>query len=279
VLVVGDAALLKVHVHTMRPGAVLDLATDLGEIVKVKVDNMQIQHDEFAGSHDRATGPAPKQPGTTLVAVALGEGFSTLFTSLGAVVVAAEQTMNPSVQQIVAAIGNASREDVIIAANDPNVVLAAQQAAALANDQHVLVLPTRNMPQGLAAALVLNPEDRGDSCFPKLEAAARRCRVIEIARTVRDATFDEFHVSQGDLLSILDGRPTARGDDYAEALAGALERLDGGPFEVATVYWGTQGHADLAETLAEAIRGATKVPETTTVFGGQPHFDYVISLE
>jgi dihydroxyacetone kinase-like predicted kinase len=119
VLVVGDSHLLKVHVHTMRPGAVLDLATDLGEIVKVKVDNMQIQHEEFAASGAREAPAAARQAGTTLVAVALGEGFCTLFSSLGASVVTVTQTMNPSVQQLAAAIKGAAREDVIVAANDP----------------------------------------------------------------------------------------------------------------------------------------------------------------
>ena len=140
-------------------------------------------------------------------------------------------------------------------------------------------MATRNMPQGLAAALALNPEDSGESSLPKLQAAAQRCRVIEIARAVRDAAFDDLQVSQGDLLSILDGKPTARGDDCVEALAGALDQLGGGPFEVATIYWGIQGQEDGAAVLAETVRNATRVPETTTVFGGQPHFDYVISLE
>jgi dihydroxyacetone kinase-like predicted kinase len=281
ILVVGDADMLKVHVHTRRPGAVLDLATDLGEIIKVKIDNMQLQHDAFAalGGSGPAHAERPQAPtgGTAIVAVALGEGFRSIFESFGATVVACSRTMNASVGEIAKAIESASREDVIVLPNDPNVVHAARQAAKMAGGRRVEVLPTTSMPQGIAAALALNPGATVAENLPRLESAAAACRTISMARAVRDAEVGQLEVKRGFLLGFLDESPVATGSTYGDVLASALDRAPDQSYELATVYSGASADRDTAERLAELLANRVEAVEITD--GGQPNFDYVIALE
>jgi hypothetical protein len=280
ILVVGDAELLKVHVHTLRPGAVLDLATDMGELVRVKVDNMQMQREQFGAGQGNADDEAPaREPGTALVAVALGAGFERIFASLGAVVVTGAGTMNPSVQQILAAVERAPRDDVVIAANDPNVVLAARQAANELAPRRVIVLPTRSQAQGIAAALALSPEADVGANLPRLEAAAQRCHVVEIARAARDATLGDVDIKMDAAFALYDGDAVAADTTYAAVLAAALTHATFESIEVATVYWGANGNAAEAGELAELARAQTGAAEMAVEFGGQPQFDYVICLE
>lgn len=277
VLVVGDEEMLKVHVHTLHPGAVLELATDLGEIVKVKIDNMQIQHQEFAA--------APTQPasgklgeGTSIVAVALGAGFEEIFASLGAVAVRGGQTMNPSVGEITAAIQKASREEVIILPNDRNVRMAAEHAAQGFQGRKVQVLPTESIPQGIAAALALNPEADADANVSTLAEAASRCRTIELTRAVRSARLNGLAIDAGAPLAILDGDPVATGASFEDALRGALHRLPRRDYEIVTIYVGSEATAEDASSLAEIIRQQTGLPVDIAA-GGQPHYLYIISVE
>ena len=190
------------HAEGSRPhttsGAVLDLATDLGEIIKVKIDNMQLQHEAFSAGRASAppsieTSEAPA-PGTAIVAVTLGEGFCSIFESFGAVVVTCTRTMNASVGELARAIASAPREEVIVFPNDANVVHAARQAAKIAGERKVEVVPTTSMPQGIAAALALNPDATAAENLPQLASAAGRCRTISMVRAVRDAHVGDLEV-------------------------------------------------------------------------------------
>ena len=174
---------MKLHVHTLNPGVVLELATDVGELVRVKVDNMQLQHAEFAqrqatespgadGSFDTRVSTLP---GCSVVAIASGDGFAAIFESYGALVVPGGPTVNPSVRQIADAIARADRADVVVLPNNRNVVMAARQAEELASDRNVTVLPTDNLAQGLAATLAVNPELDAGGNRPQMEGG--RCTV------------------------------------------------------------------------------------------------------
>jgi DAK2 domain fusion protein YloV len=277
-LVVGDAELVKVHVHTPQPGAVLDLATGLGELVRVKVDNMQRQHQQFRAGPTSNAAASTTRPGTALVAVALGDGFQEIFRSLGATVVPGGQTMNPSVQEIARAIADAGADEVIVLPNDKNVVLAANQALELAPGPVVVVIPTRNVAQGIAAALALNPEEGVDRNVPALRSAADRCRCIEITTAVRDARLDSVDVHAGDMLAILDDSPVAAALTAEDAVAAALSRLPAANYELATVYIGAEGSTDGASRIAQLIGRQLSI-EVETAVCGQPYYAYTISVE
>jgi DAK2 domain fusion protein YloV len=283
VLVVGDSELMKVHVHTPLPGAVLNMATDMGELVRVKIDNMQLQRRDFEATvagkpRPKATTADPLQPGTSIVAVALGAGFQEIFESYGATVVRADHTMNPSVQEILDAIEQTDRTDVVVLPNDPNVALAARQAAKQATGRKVVVVPTESMPRGIAAALAVSPESPADMNASSMAAAAGHCHWVEIARAVRAARIGDVDVDNGQLFSTLDGVAVAAGASYPELMRAALDRLDHGDAEIATVFVGRDGNQDGAEQIAEAIRARLDI-EVEIAVGGQPHHDYVVSLE
>jgi len=282
VLVVGDAEMMKVHVHTPRPGAVLDLATELGELVRVKVDNMQLQQREFAAAVAEGPSPepspAPLTDGTSVVAVALGTGFQQLFESYGAKVVSVDRTMNPSVQDLLQAIDQTDRTEVVVLPNDRNAAPAAEQAARERPDRTVTVVTTESMPAGLGALLALAPDLPAGANASAMAEAAARCHRVELARAVRSARLGDVQVRDGELFALLDGDPVASGNSYPEVLRMALDHVPHAPTEIATVYLGSQATTDLGDELANLIRDLFPI-EVEVVFGGQPNFDYIVSLE
>lgn len=290
VLVVGDQGMIKVHVHTGRPGAVLDLATELGELVRVKIDNMQLQHQQFAATAGRATLPRdPAQSisaeasdgveaGTAVVAVASGEGMAELFRSLGASVISGGATMNPSVEQIAAAIRSAPGRDVIVLPNNKNVVLAAEQALDLVGDRVARVVPSRNMPQGIAALLALNPEAGAVANLQNLVDAADGCHAIEIAEATRDADIDGVTITAGQLVAMLDDRPAGASASRSAALEQALDQLGERSPNAAAVYVGLEGTEAGAHELAAVLRARFGL-DPDVIQGGQPHYHYIVSVE
>jgi DAK2 domain fusion protein YloV len=293
VVVVGDPNLLKIHVHTPHPGTVLNLATSMGNLVKVKIDNMQLQHEAFsrAGGGDGSARAADttmlrspqvsshaRTAGTTLLAVTIGTGFARLFESLGAIVVEGERTMNPSVEAILRGIDASQRDEVIVLPNDRNVLMTAEQSARQRPDRTVLILPTENLPRGVAAALALNPDASARENLPRLQAAADRCQVIEMTRAVRSAFLEDVSVGEGALLALLNGRFVATAETYPELASAALDRLPPGAYEIATIYPGAAALPSVTEELVAQI-GQRLGVEVAVQAGGQPHYHYVIAIE
>ncbi|MBM2811528.1 MAG: hypothetical protein HW416_2287 [Chloroflexi bacterium] len=279
VLVVGDKQLVKVHVHTLRPGSVLDMATSLGEIVKVKVDNMQLQHEEFTAKSSRAIeAPTRRAAGVGLVAVAIGDGMRSVFESLGAQVVHGGRTMNPSVKEITAAVLSTPYRSVIIMPNDRNVALAARQAAALASDQTVAVVPTRNMPQGIAAALALNPEADLETNVNACKIAADRCHCIEITHATKESQIGGLSIKDGSLLAVLDDEPVSSGDIMHTVMATALKKLPSGAYDIGTVYVGSRGDPTEAQAIADQLASCLDIGVDVQP-GGQEHYQYIVSVE
>jgi uncharacterized protein len=281
VLAVGDSELMKIHVHTPRPGAVLDVATELGEIMRVKVDNMEIQRRDFAAAVGRQRPEASSEiraAGTSVVAVALGGGFQKIFESYGATVVRVDRTMNPSVEQILDAINRTNRSDVVILPNDRNVLLATQEAAKQLTDRTVEIVSTLSMPCGIAAMLAVNPEASASENTGPMLADMSNCRCIELTRAVRTARLGDLDLQEGSLFATLDGTPVAAGDSYPQLLDEVLSQLVEGRFEIATVYFGSQGSradaARLADTIGSRLGIAVEIANS-----GQPHYDYIISVE
>ena len=293
VMVVGDAQLVKIHVHTPQPGAVLNLATSLGDMIKVKVDNMQLQHEQFVqlgserskvrppgseGPSLALVAPGGRAAGTALVAVIVGEGFARLFDSLGATVVRGGRTMNPSVEQLLQGIDAAARDEVIILPNNRNVIMAATQAARQRPDRTIFVVPTDNLPRGIAAALALNPDAAARENLAPLQTAAERTHALEMTRAVRDAVLDDVSIDEGALLAILDGRFVATAETYDELASAALDRLPAGTYDIATIYPGVGAVPSDTERLAALFASQLKV-EVDVHPGGQPDYHYIVAIE
>lgn len=275
VIVVGDGSLVRIHVHTLRPGQVLEYAVDHGTVQQIKIENMELQHAGFVASHGREQGLS--QIG--VIAVAAGDGFRELFASLGAAaVIEGGQTMNPSVQEILAAVNSAAFTELVLLPNNPNIILTCNQVRGL-TPRRIDVVPTDNVVQGVAAMLAFNYQDDLGANMQRMEEAARSVHTIEITTAVRDAEVDGVTVARGNTLAVLDGRLVAAGHSPFDLIAQALRRCDAARRELVTVYYGQDVADSEARDLIQQLEACMPGPQWECVRGGQPHYPYVISLE
>ncbi len=212
VFVVGDEKLLRIHVHTSDPGAAIGYGTSLGELTRLKVDNIQAQAEEFA--HKVQVGYEPNLAPVSTVAVASGRGLEDVFRSLGVTaIVPGGRTMNPSTQQILAAIDSCRRDEVIVLPNNKNVILTAEQAAQHSK-KDVKVVPTESIPQGIAALLALNLESGLRENAAIMGEARHQVRTIEVTKAIRSAVIGGLSVRKGQ-----DDRPAGRETGHRRGLS------------------------------------------------------------
>ena len=308
VLVAGDAQTMKIHVHNERPDEVIAIGLTLGTLSRISVENLDQQAhgvrearagaftgapagtlapvppvEPLAGS--RAPEAAPATPvevttGVSVVAVAAGDGIIDLFESFQvARIVRGGQAANPSTGELLLAIRAVPGREVLILPNNANCKLAAQQAAALAPEKRVVVVPTRNGAEGLAALLALDPDkDAAANAVPMLKAA-RSIQTLQVTEAVRAARIGGRKVRKGQTIALDpdDGLVAVGGDRQATVVA-AVGALDPG-FELLTVYYGDGAAREEAETLAGALNAAHPGVEVELVPGGQPHYRYLIAAE
>jgi DAK2 domain fusion protein YloV len=282
VIVVGDEQLMRIHVHTDDPGAVLSKGTGVGQLAQVKIDNINRQAQRFVQMHHE-TDPASLMPVAaavmSIVAVVPGEGLAEVFRSAGCErVVSGGPTMNPSTRDILDAIEACGSDEVAVLPNDKNIILAAEQATGLTKKQ-VRVIKSRSVPQGLAALLAANPEEGLADNAPAMESALSSVRTIEITRGVRSTTIGGIRVEAGQVIAIVDDELRLAATEPDEAAVEALRALVGGKTSLITLYYGADTARSQADALAEHLRGEFAGHEVEVVFGGQPHYFYIISLE
>jgi len=274
VLVVGDESATRVHIHTFDPGAVLSYATSLGTLRKVKVENMQDQHQDFIASQ-----PQMLESSISTVAVASGEGLAQAFYSIGAtIVVPGGETMNPSVQELLQAVETAHSDKVIVLPNNPNVLLTAKQVETLSTKQ-VLVVPSKTIPQGIAAQLALNYEHDLHANAAAMNKALSTVSSGEVTRAVRSMELDGMSIREGKAIAFLDGRLVSVSDTLEQAVIELLAHVDLEEFGLVTIYYGAHTETADAEQLAETIKQKYPELDTELVSGNQPHYNYIISVE
>ncbi len=271
VVVVGDERLLRVHLHTDDPGAAISLGTRLGELLEVKVDNIRRQADRFLEWHEAFQAQA------TVVAVATGQGLLQVFRSMGAKVVPGGPTMNPSVGQLLEAIEACPTPQVLVLPNDKNIIASARQAAQM-SQKEVEVVPTRTIPQGIAALLAFNPERGLADNAQAMAEAAQAVRTIEVTRAVRQTRLHGQQSREGDIIAIVDGELKVVAPTPEEAVRQALKALDG-EGGLLTLYYGAEVEPRTAEALAASLRQDYPSLEVEVVDGGQPYYYYIASLE
>lgn len=296
VVVVGDETTVKAHIHTLRPGDVLNYAIDFGALTHVEIANMDAQR---AAIHDTGTvsavsgkepkegslagrGAAPAQPQTPfgIVAIAPGQGFVELFRSLGVgEVVTGGQTMNPSTQDLVEAIERLPQQEVLILPNNSNILMAARQAQELV-DKNVEVLPSRTVPQGVAGLLALNFELPFAANVKTMGRALDKVRTVEITTAVRDALVDDTEVRNGQTIGLLDDKLISAGDDQQAVVDQVLDQVAMDDYEIVTIYLGENVDETRGEELAARIQQRYPHIESVDIAaGGQPFYDFIISVE
>ncbi len=279
VLVVGDSKAIKVHVHTPEPGTPLNYGTAVGTLSRIIVENMQEQYQEFVLGQARAAPAVEEMCNIATVAVASGEGLARVFTSLGVgTIVPGGQTMNPSTEDLFKAAEASNAESVILLPNNSNIILAAEQAKALAK-KNVVVVPTKTMPQGISAMLAFNYQADLETNARVMARAAGDVETIEVTTATRDVEIEGIAVQKGQIIGLLNDHLQAAGDSPETVIQAILEQLTLEDFEIMTIYWGEGVTEDQAEKLAASIEAPDADLEIELVEGGQPHYHYILSLE
>jgi DAK2 domain fusion protein YloV len=272
VLVVGDEQLTRVHVHTQDPGAALTAAAALGRLSRVKVDDMEAQFSQWS---ERAPAHVANY---SVVAVAPGPGLARVFQGLGAEqVVTGGQTMNPSAGEIVRAAEACASDDVIVLPNNKNVVLAASQAAGLAS-KRLHVVPTRTVPQGIAALMAASPDDGADDTLQRMSEACDSVRTVEVTLAARSTSVNGVSVAEGEAITLVDDELVAGAASVLDAAIAGLERvIDDGSF--VTAYYGADVSEQEATDEIAALGARFPQAEFDLVSGGQPHYPYILAVE
>ena len=285
-VIVGDDRVIRVHIHIGDPGAALSYGVALGELSQIKIDNMNLQNQDWAAGHQAAqlgnsVSPSGPVSGLALVAVAPGDGLAQLFRDAGcAAVVSGGQTMNPSVAQLVNAAAAAGGREVILLPNNKNVAITAVQAAERENDtQQLYVIPTRTVAQGVAAALAFNAQLPAAANRQAMAAAMAAVVSIEVTRAVRATTLDGVAVAEGDYMGLVEGDLAVVRDSPEAALLSALEGIDLSEDHIVTLYQGIEAAPELAVAAARSIEEKTPGIQVDLVYGGQPHYPYFAAVE
>ncbi len=294
-LVVGDPGLVHVHVHTPEPGRLVAAAERLGRVERLSVTDMTEQHRR-AGARARGATPvaapalrgsapaavetgSPIVAGPAVVAVAPGPGFRAILLDCGAAaVVAGGPTQHPSTGDLLEGVRRAGPDEVVLLPNHPDIVPTAQQAARLAGAR-VEVVPSRSVPEGIAALLALDPARDLRSNRERMERAMAGVRTVEVTTAVRDSRQEGRQIRRGDVLALVDGRIAAAGGDLAQVTVAALEGMGAAELELVTLYRGADASADDARRVGAAVTRRFPGLEVERQDGGQPLYPFVISVE
>ena len=282
-LVVADDEIIKVHVHTERPGEVMNYGQRFGSLMKVKVDNMRLQHEEVLKTDYTAKvkEAAQKQKAEYgIVAVAAGEGIQELFKSMGVTtIINGGQTMNPSTEDILQAVKEAHAEKVIVLPNNKNIQMAANQAAEVSEDAAVAVVATRTISEGLASLLAFNPEASLEDNQAAMSEQMALVSSGQITNAVRDTNIDGVEIKKDDFMGIVDGKILVSIADRKEATLATIDKMIDDDSEILTIIYGEDADASEVEEITEAVEAKYPDVEVEVHEGNQPVYTYLLSVE
>ena len=287
VVVVADDDIVKVHVHTNDPGLAIQKALTYGSLTSMKIDNMREEHQEKVIRDaqkvaESASAPKKEEPRKEngFIAVAAGDGLADIFRDLGVdYVIEGGQTMNPSTDDVLSAIEQVNAENIFVLPNNGNIILAANQAKNLTEDKEVYVVPSKNIPQGIAAMISFVS---GRSAAENAESMEEEMQLIksgQVTYAVRDTNMDGKDIKQGDFMGLTDKTIVSVGSDLQGTAKELIESLLDEDSELVSLYYGSDATKEQAEQLAEDIENTHEDVEVEVQYGGQPVYSYFISVE
>ncbi|XEO94638.1 DAK2 domain-containing protein [Latilactobacillus sakei] len=279
-LVVADDEVVKVHVHTEHPGTVMAYGQHFGSLMKIKVDNMRLQHDTIIENDQQAAAPVQAEPvDTGIIAIAVGAGVAELFRSLGATyILSGGQTMNPSTQDILDAIQAANAKKVILLPNNKNIFLAAEQAAEVA-EIPVEIVQSRTIAQGMTALLSFDPSAELQANQAAMTEALDTVISGQVTQAIRDTTLDGLEIKKDDYMGIIDGKIKVSTADRQTAAIEMVQTMLDEDSEIVTIIVGEDGDMTEAEAISDAIMAQDDELEVEIHEGDQPVYPYLISVE
>ncbi len=283
-LVVSDEELIKVHMHTEQPGDMLTFAQTYGDLINIKIENMREQHtallekEKSVQAPTKAETPKAKQP-FGIITVSMGTGIEALFKSLGAsVVISGGQTMNPSTEDIVKAIEEAHAEKLIILPNNSNIVMAAEQAASVV-DQEVAVVKTKTVPQGVSALLAFNPSVSLEENKQSMAEAVKYVKSGQVTFAVRDTSIDGVEIKKDEFMGIFDSKIVTSKPSQMEAVETLLTEMISEDDEIVTLIYGEDASEEETSKLVKWIEKQFLDIEVEMHAGNQPLYSYIVSVE
>ena len=285
-LVVGGEGLIKVHIHTNNPGDVLEKALKLGELSDIKIDNMRYQHEEVLLKDEllRLNDTEEKMESQeekkySIIAISIGEGIDELFKDMNVdIIVSGGQTMNPSTEDILSAVDRTKGEHVIILPNNSNIILAAEQTKHL-SDRSISVVPTKSIPQGIAALLVLDVDEDLESNLENMSAAIGEVKTGQVTFAVRDTEFNGTDIRKNDIIGLSDKDILAAGNDINKVSLQLVEKLVDEDSSIITIMYGSDTSLEQANDLADVLGEKFSDLDIEVVFGGQPLYYYLFAIE
>ena len=273
VIVIGDLEFVKVHVHTNQPGLALTKALELGELDKLKIENMLEQNRALIKKYEEEK----KEMG--MMSVSAGEGITSIFKDLTVdAVIEGGQSMNPSASDIADAVQRINADNVFVFPNNKNIILAAEQAKSLVENKTIHVIPTKNIPQGFAAALAFNPDLPVDENKANMIHALDSVTVGQVTYAVRNTKLYGFDLKVGDIMGLDNKKILATGKNVSEVTLDLIEKLRSDE-EIITLYYGQDVKEEDAEALAAEISEKYPDCDVEIHYGGQPIYYYYIALE
>ena len=276
VVAVEDEEIIKVHVHTNHPGRAIEEALGFGMIATLKVENMKLQHE--AKLAEKSAAPKEKKP-FAFVSVCAGDGITEVFRDLGVDgIVGGGQTMNPSTEDILEAVESAPSDVVFVLPNNKNIIMSAQSCVEM-TDKNVIVIPTRTIPQGVAAMIGFNPDADVEENEQSMLESALAVKTAHVTYAARDSVFDDKKIKQGQLLGLLENKVSFVEDEMDVLLEKLISSLATEDTSFICLYYGEDITEEQAEAAKEKVAALVPDAEVEVVAGGQPVYHYIISVE
>jgi len=281
-LVISDEEVVKVHIHAEHPGEVLSYGQQYGSLINMKIENMREQHSSIVDQDNHRVGTqtiTKEKQEYAIIAVSMGSGIASLFKSIGASeVIEGGQTMNPSTEDIMKAIKSANAQKIIILPNNKNIIMAAEQAAEIAEEE-VFVVPTKTVPQGLAAVLAFNPTQSLEKNGQGMTEAVSAIKTGQVTFAVRDTNIDGLQIAKDDYMGLSDGKIIETNKDLVQAAYTLLTKMIDEDSEILTVIYGEDTNQNELDQLLELINENYEDIEVEVHNGNQPLYNFIFSIE
>ena len=279
IVVVQDDDIVKVHVNTLKPGNALNLGQRFGEFIKLKIENMQEQHNHIIEKEAAKPVERPRKE-VAVISVAAGDGVRDMFMELHCdEVVNGGQTMNPSTEDIVAAIREVNANNVVILPNNSNIVMTAQQAAVVLEDEiNVIVIPSKSIPQGLSACIMFNPEADLEENINEMNEAIANVKTGQVTFAIKDTNIDGVDIHANDYMALVEKKIVACIPDKVEACKAVLKGLVDDDSEIVTLIYGEDVTSEEAEAVTDFIENELEI-EYEVHDGKQPVYSFIIGVE
>lgn len=280
IVCVQDEDLVKVHVHTLEPKTAIKMGKRQGRFVKLKVENMQEQHDNILEKEETLSESAPQEHKKyAIITVAPGSGVDAMFKELRAdVVIGGGQTMNPSTEDFVSAIAKLNADHILILPNNSNIVLAAQQAQQVCEDQDIHVLPTKTIPQGLSACVMFNPEVELEENLEEMQEAIDHVKSGEVTYAIKDTTYEGLEIKKDEYMGIFGKDIVVSCPDCLEATKRLVDRMLDEDSELVTLIYGQESNEEQAQVIADYIEEISEA-EVEIHDGKQPVYSFILGVE